>query len=106
MPVPVYGNGRARAERPRARRSLVEGGADPQRGRARSGYAHSLERGGAHPREVCALERGGARLRGSLSGPSWWAVRATVAWAIPRVFKRDVFGLGFLQILSGVSPVV
>jgi hypothetical protein len=45
-------------------------------------------------------------LRGSLSGPSWWAVRATVAWAIPRVFKRDVFGLGFLQILSGVSPVV
>jgi hypothetical protein len=25
---------------------------------------------------------------------------------MPRVFKRDVFGLGFLQVLSGVSPVV
>jgi hypothetical protein len=29
-----------------------------------------------------------------------------VAWAMPRVFKRGVFGLGFLQVLSGVSPVV
>jgi hypothetical protein len=28
--MPVYGNGRARAERPRARRSLLEGGADPR----------------------------------------------------------------------------
>jgi hypothetical protein len=28
MPVPAYGNGRARAERPRARRSLLEGGAE------------------------------------------------------------------------------
>jgi hypothetical protein len=41
-----------------------------------------------------------------LSGPPWWAVRATVAWAMPRVFKRDVFGLGFLQVLSGASPAV
>jgi hypothetical protein len=30
MPVPAYGNGRARAERPRARRSLLEGGVDPR----------------------------------------------------------------------------
>jgi hypothetical protein len=29
-----------------------------------------------------------------------------VAWAMPRVFKRDMFSLGFLQVLSGVSPVV
>jgi hypothetical protein len=28
-----------------------------------------------------------------------------VAWAMPRVFKRDVFGLGFLQVLSGVSQL-
>jgi hypothetical protein len=44
--------------------------------------------------------------RGSSSGPPGWAVRATVAWAMPHVFKRDVFGFGFLQVLSGVSPVV
>jgi hypothetical protein len=30
MPVPAYGIGRARAERPQARRSLLEGGADPR----------------------------------------------------------------------------
>jgi hypothetical protein len=30
MPIPAYGNGCARAERPRARRSLLEGGADPR----------------------------------------------------------------------------
>jgi hypothetical protein len=50
---------------------------------------------------VCALERRGACSRGSLSGPPWWAVGATVAWAMPRVFKWDMFGLGFLQVLSG-----
>jgi hypothetical protein len=77
-----------------------------ERGGARSRLAYTLERGGAHSREVCALERGGACSRGSLSGPPWWAVGATVAWAMPYVFKRDVFGLGFLQVLSGVSPVV
>jgi hypothetical protein len=30
MPVPACGNGRARAERPRVRRGLLEGGADPR----------------------------------------------------------------------------
>jgi hypothetical protein len=30
MPVPAYGNGRARADRLRARRSLLEGGVDPR----------------------------------------------------------------------------
>jgi hypothetical protein len=96
----------------RVRSTLERGGSCPraartlERGGARSRYAYSLERGGAHPREVCALERGGACSKGSLSGPPWWAVRATVAWAMPRVFKRDVFGLGFLQVLSGASPVV
>jgi hypothetical protein len=30
MPVPAYGNGRARAGRPRARRSLLEYGMDPR----------------------------------------------------------------------------
>jgi hypothetical protein len=67
---------------------------------------HTLERGGAHSREVCALERGGACSSGSLSGPPWWAVGAAVVWAMPHVFKRDVFGLDFLRVLSGVSPVV
>jgi hypothetical protein len=96
----------------RVRSALERGGACSreartlERGGARSRQAYSLERGGAHPREACALERGGACSRGSLSGPLWWAVRATVAWAMPRVFKRDVLGLGFLQVLSGVSPVV
>jgi hypothetical protein len=96
----------------RVRTALERGGACSrvawtlERGGARSRQAYSLERGGAHPREVCALERGGACSRGSLSGPPWWAVTATVAWAMPRVFKRDVFGLGFLQVLSGISPVV
>jgi hypothetical protein len=66
-----------------------------ERGGACSRAAHSLERGGAHPREVCSLERGRACSRGSLSGPPWWAARATVAWAMPCVFKRGVFGLGF-----------
>jgi hypothetical protein len=30
MPVPAYGNGRAHAERPRARRGLLEGSVDPR----------------------------------------------------------------------------
>jgi hypothetical protein len=42
---------------------------------------------------------------GFLSGPLWWAVRATAAWATPRVFKRGASGLGLLQVLSGDSPV-
>jgi hypothetical protein len=77
-----------------------------ERGGARSREAFSLERGGAHPREACALERGGACSRGSLSGPLRWAVRATVAWAMPCVLKRDVLALACLRVLSGVSPIV
>jgi hypothetical protein len=77
-----------------------------ERGGARSREAYSLKRGGARPREACALERGGTCSRGSSSGPPWWAVGTTAAWAMPRVFKRDVVSLGFLQVLSGVSPVV
>jgi hypothetical protein len=77
-----------------------------ERGGARSREAFSFERGGARPREACALERGGACLRGSLSGPLRWAVRATVAWAMPCVLKRDVLALACLWVLSGDSPVV
>jgi hypothetical protein len=77
-----------------------------ERGGARSREAFSLERGGARPREACALERGGACSRGSSSGPPWWAVGTTALWAMPRVFKRDVVILGFLQVLSGVSTVI
>jgi hypothetical protein len=83
----------------RARDSLERGG-------ARSREAFSLERGGARPREACALERGGVCSRGSLSGPPWWAIRATVAWAVPCVVKRGTFGFGLLRVLSGDSPVV
>jgi hypothetical protein len=77
-----------------------------ERGGARSREASSLERGGARPREACALERGGACSRGSLSGPLRWAVRATVAWAMPCVVKQGAFGFGLLRVLSGDSPVV
>jgi hypothetical protein len=104
--MPVYGNGRARAECPRARRSLPEGDADPRARRSPLEVSAPLERDGARPREVCALERGGACSRGSLSGPPWWAVRATVAWGMPCVFKRGAFGFGLLRVLSGDSPVV
>jgi hypothetical protein len=93
----------------RARSALERGGACSraartlERGGACSREAFSLERGGARPREACALERGGACSRGSSSGPPWWAVGTTTVWAMPRVFKRDVASLGFLQVLSGVS---
>jgi hypothetical protein len=77
-----------------------------ERGGACSREEYSLERGGARPRGACVLERGGTCSRGSLSEPSWWAVGTTAAWAMPRVFKQDVVSLGFLQVLSGVAPVV
>jgi hypothetical protein len=77
-----------------------------ERGGARSREAFSLGQGGARPREACALERGGVCSRGSLSGPLWWVVRATVAWAQPCVVKRGAFGFGLLRVLSGDSPVV
>jgi hypothetical protein len=95
-----------------ARNALERGGACSraartlERGGARSREAFSLERGGAHPREACALERDGACSRGSLSGPLRRAVKATVAWAMPRVVKRGAFGFGLLRVLSGDSPVV
>jgi hypothetical protein len=96
----------------RARNALERGGACSRAARtlersgARSREAFSLERDGARPREACALEQGGACSRGSLSGPPWLAVGAAVAWATPCAFKRDVFSFGFLQVSSGVSPVV
>jgi hypothetical protein len=95
-----------------ARNALERGGACSraartlERGRARSREALSLERDGACPREACALERGEACSRGSLSGPLRWAVRATVAWAMPCVLKRGAFGFGLMRVLSGDSPVV
>jgi hypothetical protein len=96
----------------RAARTLERGGARSreafslERGGARPREAFSLERGGARPREACALERGGACSRGSLSGPPWRAVGATMTWAMPGVLKRGAFGFGLLWVLSGASPVV
>jgi hypothetical protein len=81
MPVPACGNGRARAERPRARRSPFEGGVHPRARRsllegtfewAALAPRGPLQRG---PCPVCAL-------------------------------KQDAFSFGFLQVLSGISPVV
>jgi hypothetical protein len=51
MPVPSYGNGRARAERPRARWSLLEGGVYPRARRS------PLE-GGVYPRAGRSLLEG------------------------------------------------
>jgi hypothetical protein len=58
MPVPAYGNGRARAERPRARRGLLEGGADP-RARRSLLEVSALPRTGQSPPEggVCPRAR-------------------------------------------------
>jgi hypothetical protein len=63
-----------------------------ERGGARSRAARTLERGGARSRKAFSLERGGARPGEEC--PLRWAVRATVAWAMPCVLKRDVFGFG------------
>jgi hypothetical protein len=58
MPVPAYGNRRARAERPRARRSSLEGGADP-RARRSLLEVSALPRTGRSPHEggVCPRAR-------------------------------------------------
>jgi hypothetical protein len=64
----------------RAERTLERGG-------ARSRQADPLERGGARPREVRILERGEASSRGSSSGPPWWAVGASAAWAMSCMVK-------------------
>jgi hypothetical protein len=84
--------------RSRAEQTLERGGACLRQ-------AHPLERGGARPRTACALERGGACSRGSLSGPPWWAIGATAAWAMPCVLKRGVLGFGLLWVLTGDSLV-
>jgi hypothetical protein len=83
----VYGGWRTRAGRPRAKRTPVEGEADPrarwslpegertlERGRPRLRGAHPLERDGAPSREARTLERGEACSRGFSRGPPWWAV--------------------------------
>jgi hypothetical protein len=42
-----------------------------------------------------------------VSGPPRWAAGATAAWAVLRVaLKQDALTLGFLQVLSGISPFV
>jgi hypothetical protein len=95
MPVPACGNGRARGEHPRARRSPLKVGVHPRAGRS------PLE-GCVHPRarrsllegtfEWAALvSRGGHRQRGP---------------CLVCALKRDAFSFGFLQVLSGISPVV
>jgi hypothetical protein len=85
----------------RVRRSL-------ERGEARSRGLRTLERGGARSREACTLERGGACSRGPLTGPPRWAAGATAAWASSRAHALSEMRLAlvFLQVLSGISPVV
>jgi hypothetical protein len=84
MPVPACGNGRARAEGPRARRSPLEGAVNPRARRSPlEGDAHPRARqspleGGVHPRARRSL----------LEGTFEWAALvgrgATAAWAVPR----------------------
>jgi hypothetical protein len=81
MPVPVCENGRARAERPRARRSSLEGGVYP---RARRSLLEGTFEWAA------LVGRGGHRGVG----------RA------PCALKKDALSFGFLQVLSGISPFV
>jgi hypothetical protein len=66
---------------PRARRSPLEGSVLPQTGR-------SLPEGGVCPRARRSLPEG------IFKWATWWAVRAIVAWAMPCVLKRGVFGFG------------
>jgi hypothetical protein len=96
--------------------------AEPARGRSGPSREAEPARGkrtpsnGAEPgpREACALERGGAYSRGSLSGPPWWAVGATAAWAMPRVLKWGAFGFdlfvgfkwGFPSLFKGTPRAV
>jgi hypothetical protein len=81
MPVPVYGNERARAERPRARRSLLEDGADP-RARRSPLEGSVFPRTGRSPPEggVCPRAR-----RSLLEGIFEWAAS---------VGRRDHRGVG------------
>jgi hypothetical protein len=91
---------------------------DLERGGACSRAARTLERGGACSRGSFSLESGLSPLEGGvhprarrslLEGIFKWAagaVRATMAWAMPRVVKRGAFGFGLLRVSSGDSPVV
>jgi hypothetical protein len=95
MPVPACGNGRVRAERPRGRRSLLEGGVYPRAGRS------PLE-GGVYPRARRSL----------LEGTFEWAALVGRGGPLRRepcpvcALKQDAFGFGFLQVLSGIPPFV
>jgi hypothetical protein len=94
MPVPACGNGRACAERPRARRSPLEGSVYPRARRS------SLE-GGAHPRARRSL----------LEGTFEWAALVgrgghRGVGRAPCVFKQGALSFSFLQVLSRVSPFV
>jgi hypothetical protein len=102
---PRTGAGARVRERPRVRRTPIEGGADPRARRsllegeralewdgARSREAHPLERDGARPREARTLERGEACSRGSSRGPPWWAVEVPATWAVSCMVRQSVFG--------------
>jgi hypothetical protein len=95
MPVPACGRGRARAERPRARRSPLEGGVYARAGRS------PLE-GGVYPRAK----------RSPLEGTFEWATSVGrggyrgVGRALCARLSKMRLALVFLQVLSGISPVV
>jgi hypothetical protein len=104
MPVPACGNGRARAERPRARRSPLEGGVYPRAGRS------PLE-GGVYPQAGRSSLEGGVypRARRSLlEGTFEWAALVgrgghRGVGRAPCALKQDALSFGFLQVLSGIS---
>jgi hypothetical protein len=90
--MPAYGGRRTRAGRPRARRTPVEGGADPRARRNLLEGERALEQGGARSREARILERGEACSRGSSRGPPWWAVEVPAVWAVFCMVRQSVFG--------------
>jgi hypothetical protein len=98
---PAGGRSRPSSEAESARgKRAPSNRAEPARGRRAPSSEAEPARG-----EACALERGGACSRGSLSGPSWWSVGATAAWALPCVFKWGALSFGSSWVLSGDSPV-
>jgi hypothetical protein len=108
MPVPACGHERARAERPRARRSLFEGGVYPRARRSPLDVS-------VHPRTGRSPPEGGVcpRARRSLlEGIFEWAAlvgrggHRGVGRALCVRFKQDASGFGFLQVLSGIPPSV
>jgi hypothetical protein len=112
---PCTGAGARERGRPRARRTPIEGGADPrarwsllegeralERGEARLREAHPLVRDGASSREVRTLERGEACSRGSSRGFPWWDVEVLG----PHPARLGKVCLVLLQVLSGDFPVV